>query len=279
MLPVVTFSTWAVLEMLARWSSCHARHGGFKDSGHRQGAGDLLVGFLSNVCEQHNGLAVPIDLDTSWAVLWPRPQVPKLLCVLQVDSKGVVLLAPFLLEVRSQNCPEGHWSKSSDFQRVCTELGSCPFVADLFQAVASVQKLSLLRLQLLWQLGARLQETISTCLTKPQGVLKVKVVSMEDSMDSAPVMDFKLVRYVASTRAVSAGQKNFSLATDKASVCGLGAGVQNLIFGLPSNIAFVGVPQAGESKIGTFTRKSTSHIHLVNRAVRACLGSPRIRIT
>ena len=74
--------------------------------------------------------------------------------------------------------------------------------------------------------------------------LIISVVEDTELMNSAVQMDMQLCNYMHCSKIASNGQLCFGLATDKASVCGLGSGVQTTICSLPGNLAIYAPPQA-----------------------------------
>lgn len=75
----------------------------------------------------------------------------------------------------------------------------------------------------------------------------MKVAGFAEVLDNGPLMDRKLVQYVLASNRVAEGLRlrSYSICTDKASVGGLGGGLQNTVIGLGrSNLAIFGIPQA-----------------------------------
>ena len=109
-------------------------------------------------------------------------------------------------------------------------------------------------LQLLWQLGQRLQALMAKSMRNiassgsrsAQQPLVVHARSMDETLQDATQLDIFLVAYVLGSREASAGRNNVSMCTDKASVGGLGGGVQCTVFVLQqTNHAILAVPQVG----------------------------------
>jgi hypothetical protein len=99
--------------------------------------------------------------------------------------------------------------------------------------------------QLLWSCGLHLQKQVKLLL-KGQvklPLMSAKALDMSDMLACPNKLDRHLVRYVDVSQALMQGQLSISCATDKSSVCGLGAGLQNTVFVLPNNMAVFSPPQ------------------------------------
>lgn len=68
MLNVVSFSSWALLALLGRWSSLSPRKGGLKDSAARASSGDFLQALCLMVAGQMQAFSISIDLALDWVV-------------------------------------------------------------------------------------------------------------------------------------------------------------------------------------------------------------------
>lgn len=122
-------------------------------------------------------------------------------------------------------------------------------VFDLLCASALDKRLQPLHKQLVWGFGQVLEAKCRKLVPrrkKTEGI-SVRAPGMEDALASAPHLDRQLVQYVESSRRYASmlNLRSVSLCTDKASVGGLGSGVQSTIIVLgQSNVAVVAAPQA-----------------------------------
>lgn len=245
MLGFVSFSSWALLALLARWCARNMRQGGLKDLSARESSRHLLAALLSMVSGQGAELDLTIDLDLDWAIQWPRPMEPKLPARLMVDAFGKVSLGDWLRSFCDDPavCP-GHWRFSADFVQMSVNLGGEPSLMELFLACGVHAGADMLYRQLLWHIGRALEKTVHLALKSKANHIVVRVPGMEGALQaSASSCDVELLRYIRSARQAAKDELYFSLCTDKSAVAGLGGGVQNVIFGLRPNVAIVGVPQ------------------------------------
>lgn len=220
------------------------RSGGFKDDSHRCSCRDLLAALLESTCKLQGGFRIDIDLTDGWSIVWPRPQVLTQSVPLVVNADGTVCWLRFVEEMRSILGDGGcRWHRSSDFSAMVTALPLQPTLLQLFEYSIQLKKGGKFHEQLLWHTGWQLQSVFMSGLKKDLGDMSFAKVGMDEAMSDSNYMDLMLVKYTMTTRALSKGQVFFSCCTDKSSVGGLGSGVQNCIFALQPNTAFIGVPQ------------------------------------
>lgn len=248
MLNVVSFSSWALVTLLGRWSSCSPRKGGLKDDEARISSADFLQALCLLVSRQGHAFVLTIDLSLDWAVKWPRPMEVKQPATMLVDAFGRASFGKWVADVESQHrSPTNHWFHSRVFAQLASALGPEPRLADLFAQSMQEKVLSLLFRQLLWHIGTAVQQTLQSVMTPKSRQIVVRVPGLGDALSAgAEQWDVQLLRYNRAAQQAAKHQNNFSLCTDKAAVCGLGGGVQNVIFGLLPNLGIIGIPQVGD---------------------------------
>ena len=227
----------------------------------------VLEGLLSGLCLTRQGITIPIALEKSWLVQWPRPDPQLRAVTLVIDSAGICDLQSWCASTTQDfPCSNKDWWHTAQLTRLCSEVSSVS-IWDLLSHTCVTRSLQVLHLQLLWSLGMQFQKCLYD-VTKQTVAPRDISISTEDFteiMDNPAVMDRKLAEYVVSGRsfAASLSLRAYSSATDKASVCGLGAGLQNTIFTLGSSgCAVFACPQAGllfVLKGGSPKRPPTSH--------------------
>jgi hypothetical protein len=209
----------------------------------------VLRGLLSALCLTRQGITIPIALEKSWLVQWPRPDPQLRAVTLLIDSQGICDLQSWCTSTTQDfPCRNIDWWHKAQLSRLCSEVYSTS-IWDLFSHTCVTRSLNVLHVQLLWSLGMQLQKCLYDVTKKTVAPRDISI-STEDFteiMDNPAVMDRKLAEYVVSGRsfAASLSLRAYSSATDKASVCGLGAGLQNTIFTLGSSgCAVFACPQA-----------------------------------
>lgn len=245
LLPFVGLSTWALLSLLATWCSALPRMGGMQKLAHRQAARECLSALLCMVLEAVGGLAIPIDLQETWDIVWPRPS-PHWKCeLLSVGADGTVNFLDWVdrLKQRHPASPRQWWHE----KHLRTLSGDSPSLTllDLFVGVCSGKRFLPFFKQVLWALGQALQAEILKG-ARGQGEFEVELETFANVLQDGPALDRKLVSYVLAGQEMARqlNLRSFSCATDKASVGGLGAGVQGSLFVLgSSNICVVAPPQ------------------------------------
>lgn len=246
MLPFVSMSSWALLAMLGRWCSMCPRLGGFDKEAHRTSAGYLFSALVAAAAASKSGGTVfDIVLQDDWQVKCPRPHVDEpsvKLCV--CPTTGMVDTAKFMAEVALCGGGRRGWWRSKELTALCASMEHMPMASMLTKA-GGCKRLQCFYLQLLWQVGARVQKLVLDGLASSKGSpWSVKKVAMADLMDEPNRMERRLVSYVLNGRLASSQHQCFSCCTDKSSVNGLGSGVQSTIFVLPnSNEAIFAPPQ------------------------------------
>lgn len=245
----MSLSTSALLELLAKWSGDLPRCLGMVHKQHREAAFDLLKALLLCLCKDMGGLKVPIDIDASWKVIWPRPLGHWKMEVLVVGVDGMVDLASWVKAVTERH-PTSRmtWWHTSALSQLLAETDSL-FLWDIFRATCVKKRFRGLHEQLVWRLGQLMESLFSELASEKRKKQSVSFAhdSFADIFEQAHTMDRKLAEYVLAGRCIAQNLslRAFSVATDKASVGGLGAGLQNSIFTLgASGIAVLAVPQA-----------------------------------
>lgn len=245
MLSFVSFSSWALVMLLARWSSSSPRKGGLKDADARDSSADCLQALCMMVAGQERAFVPIIDLSLDWVVKWPRPMEPRQPAPMFVDAFGQLLLGRWVQDVTEQRClPAHHWFRSREFATMVSELGPEPRLSEVLAQCMQVKALGPLFRHLLWHIGAAVQQAVLSAAKSATRHVTVRMPGIGDALASgAEQCDVQLLRYIRAAQQVGKDQTNYSLCTDKAAVCGLGGGVQNEIFGLQPNLGIIGVPQ------------------------------------
>jgi hypothetical protein len=257
MLPYVSFSCWAVMELLSRWAVKKPRAGGFKETDNRASALDLLRAIIIAICENCGGFNMHIALAETWHVTWPRPSPDLPGIKLSVDSRGDVNWRAFADAYFEAAYPWCTWARSREFNAfVCGFRGTVSLL-DLFNESQNLKLSGAFHDQLLWDVGLRFQAMLKGGLKKTLNNVTFKRLTVADALDDYDAMNLQLVRYVMTTRNLAAGQIFFSLATDKSAVGGLGSGVQNMVFGLRPNLAIVGIPQVWAPALSSYRLQGT----------------------
>jgi hypothetical protein len=71
MLPYISLSSWAMLSLLARWSSMTEKCGGMRGQRDRKACEEMLTALLAAVARTPGGLKIKIDMTED------SPQTPK----------------------------------------------------------------------------------------------------------------------------------------------------------------------------------------------------------
>lgn len=246
MLPFVGISVHALLALLTRWSSAIPRLGGFSKAQHKAACDELLRALVGGLVHEGQGFGVPIDLEANWQIPWPRPPVHGKTVVLDVGGDGIAKVREWLAVVVAQHpAPGNMWWSSQKLSKFVDRLESFDLVALLKACFAEKHLLDLFK-QLIWLLGQRLQDHFLAALDDKASPIAVAYDSFEAALNCPLVMDRKLVEYVEASKSFcrQAGQRTYAVATDKASVGGLGSGLQTTIFVVGrTNTAILGIPQ------------------------------------
>lgn len=229
--PFCCLSPVAFVEMLTKWGGDIPRQMGMSNERHRRASKDKVQGLLQGLCETFGGLEVPIELEREWQVTWPRPPTPWKVETLRIDSAGLCDIESWIGFASSRHTSKrGDWRQEDRLIRLAGSLKSVA-VWDFFEFVCFSKGFKTLHKQLLWTLGMRLQSAL--CLVaegKREGKgIGMKEVKFSQIMEQPHVMDRKLLEYITAAELYAKGlvSKCISLATDKASVCGLGVGLQS----------------------------------------------------
>lgn len=241
------------------WPDGLSQRFGGAGSTHRIASAELLLSLLDAARGSSAGASVlRVSLVENWSIAWPRPDIGEHEVSLVWNADGMLDMQGWVAQVKASHpCAKKCWWHA---QRLETWIASLPSftIYDVLTQSSVTKGLGVLHKQLNWQVGQML-ETLAGQVTKGNRrfVMVVRDMSFEDAFDSAAKLDLKLVRYVESgVRCAAANNiRSISLCTDKASVGGLGGGVQSAIFVLgESNIGIVGVPQVHWDSAGSWVR-------------------------
>lgn len=244
-LPRPAMSLKALLCLLWRWCGCNAQQGGLKGQDSKGCAHSLVFSVMQGICQADLGspFEVCIFLDAKWECSWPRPQKGDCLVFL-VSTDGRMDVGAWRDEMDvGQVSPRNIKSKWWAFVDACVGEDDAMLLTDLFQHRADSQKLFLPFFgQILHALADRGERVLSASAQRdaPLGLLRAEAAPTSTS-DPRHV-DRDLMRHVVSCHQATAGARNISITTDKASVRGVP--LQNSLVILPNNEAMVLVPQA-----------------------------------
>ena len=249
-LPCVAVSVHDFLEMTAKWGYELPRHMGMSKEAHRLAARFTLEALLHGLAADLGGFRIVVDLEKDWQPIWPRPRPHWKSETLVIDATGICELDGFIETVtKNHACRKGLWWHEASLARLVSDLESTK-VWHLIASTAVSNTLQSLHCQLVWDLGCALQRHLLG-LAKEKGksksLFRFAAEGFSDiSLDASHTMDRKLVEYVEVGKAAlqRLNLRSISLCTDKASVGGLGSGLQNTIFTLGSSgKAILAVPQ------------------------------------
>lgn len=246
-LPWVGISSHGLIAILSRWALAAPRGGGLAEPKARAASSELLIAILGLAKPDRGGhVGLSISIETDWRVRWPRPPDCSRSVTLRWDAAGQVDLIGFFDEVRGRfPASRKQWWHQSVVESFLRDLRSFTLF-DVFCAASTDKRVHHLFKQLVWGIGQLLEGIFRGNAGRPG--LKMQVAGFAEVLDSGPLMDRKLVQYVMASKRVSEGMglRSYSICTDKASVGGLGGGLQNTVIGLgQSNIAIFGIPQVG----------------------------------
>ena len=192
-------------------------------------------------------LSVAVKFTAEWEPKWPC--APTEADVILFVQHGHVKWKEFEKDVRNvaKSFEKGWWS-DPHFEELSKALKKeCPnkvHIVDLLRATCSIPSF---HSQLLWHLGWLWQAMALAMLNDDKKQLdnfSISAVSVGDMCNHAMAMDVMLVDYMEACCAASKNTLNFGMSTDKASLCGLGGGVQGTQFSLPGNVVMYAPPQA-----------------------------------
>ena len=241
-LPSTSVSTLAVLELMARWSVCAPKNGGFREQLHKDAA-QVVLDALTMQGLSNRTFFLHIRFDHAAGVVWP--------CDIQVGSQlalkvtdGTINLQPWLALVSNPfSCDPValQWLQElrfADGQAVCT----VPSI--LKRAMVSCK--GLLFVQIVWQVARTVEGAIYYALhgADDQNMpdLQVNFAGIFDAIQNDGLLGTWLLRHVMTGTTQAPTHCSYSLVSDKSNVCGLSldAGV----FTFPNNVATICVPQA-----------------------------------
>ena len=190
---------------------------------------------------------VPVKLTKDWSPQWPVAHTPSDV-MLQMHN-GYVLWPAFVADVTSIAAAHGNgWWSADEFGEFCAELKTdypnMLHITDLLRASCHIAPL---HSQLVWHLGWIWQSMALRMLKDEKLTLdtfSIRFVRPDELMNTASDMDVQLVHYMEASLAASKNLLCFGMSTDKASICGLGGGVQCSQFSIPGNVIIYAAPQA-----------------------------------
>ena len=180
-----------------------------------------------------------------WCNHWPRPNCSEFTVEIKVESDGTMKLDEWWPVVEEQLHCLGLGPRSRMLKDLKLSLNDKTQLLDVLKQASGAQSCTLFD-QILWACGHQLQKLVKAMLKGKASSpwLSAKKVDMSDLLACPNLLDRHLVRYIDVCKGLMHGQTNISCATDKASVCGLGSGLQNTVFALPDNRAIFSSPQA-----------------------------------
>lgn len=251
-LPFLGISGHALLALLTKWATAAPRWGGLQTPRHRLASGDLLLALLTDVRTLLPDGVLFIDLSATWRIVAPRPQTFDREVPLRIGSDGTVDFDKFIDEATTRYpCSKRCWWHSQALHDFARNLATYNLY-DIFCASAMDKRMLSLHKQLVWGLDQLLEKRCRQLIPRKKASegIPVRAPNMEGALGSGPALDRQLVQYVESSKryANMLNLRSLSLCTDKASVGGLGSGVQCTVMVLgQSNVAVVAAPQVDRS--------------------------------
>ena len=210
---------------------------------------DLLLSLVNSLLSVTGPvLTVPVSLTNDWKPHWPAAHTPAD-AVLQVYD-GYVAWPAFVKDViRLAPCHGPGWWAADAFGILCATLqkeypNKKLHITDLMKATCTIVPF---HSQLVWFLGWQWQRMALSMLNDVKLSLDnftITIVQHSELCEHATQMDFQLVNYMEACQAVAKNNLCFGMSTDKASICGLGGGVQGTQFSIPGNYIIYAPPQA-----------------------------------
>lgn len=249
-LPATSCSTMALLLMLQRWAFASREKGGLSTDGPKRAASVLFESLLDlALCGEE--MVCLIFLCNKWVSRWPRPPDYGLIDIrVHVSEEKCVDLEDLVAQavgVGRSKVAAG-WVKA--LRACCLDLSAPISLVALFRNAVGLAPLQPLLTQLTMEIAIRVEARLME-----YGSAKRKANSFTEGfafrwLEPSEVMvlqlELKLAQYMLSCVQEStrlwARRPCLTIATDKASVCGLP--IQNVFMTFPSGVAIVGVPQA-----------------------------------
>jgi hypothetical protein len=210
---------------------------------------DLLLSLVNSLLSVSGPvLTVPVSLTNDWKPSWPASHTPTDV-VLHVHN-GYVAWPAFVKDViRLAPCHGPGWWARAAFDGLCSTLqqeypNKKLHITDLMKATCKIVPF---HSQLVWCLGWQWQRMALSMLNDVKlssDNFTITVVQPGDLCSHATQMDFHLVNYMESCQAAAKNHLCFGMSTDKATICGLGGGVQGTQFSIPGNFIMYAAPQA-----------------------------------
>lgn len=248
MLPYTSCSCWALVALALRWAFASSRYGGLSKDSHRSASAAFLQSLLRCALPvEGQALTIQVELLLEWVPLWPAPPQQGAQLPLDISDDGTCKLEGFAQRACMMPKPSGKpcWWKGP-LAALVKGCGLRPQLLEVLRHASNDKNMQTFYGQLLWGIGSALQAVVvqaSRGAAPAHGLLEVALKSTAKSLDDNLTMDRQLVAYQNCCRQRAAPHSNFSCCTDKASVCGLGSGLQSTIFVLPTNEALVAAPQ------------------------------------
>ena len=239
---------FALLELGIIWGTKKPRGGGFCHEDHRSSAKDLVKALLA-IALGGNVKEVEVSMEQPWSIKWPRPHTAERVFPLFLLPGCLVALGGFFRATKSiAHRVQGAWFTSTAWDFAMETLGEQPTFCDFLVFTSGEKAPRPLYLQLIWWAGCRAQDLNGAAAKMKESrspLFAVTVKSLAGCLDNRREMDRRLAIYVRNCKEACQGHRNLSVCTDKASVCGLGSGIQGSIFVISAtNQAILATPQA-----------------------------------
>ena len=239
-LPGTSLSTLALVEELARWCCLPAHQGGLRSQECKEAANAVLSAFCKESLT-NRAFMMKLSFVDDGSCTWPLdvPEGDVQLSVhdgrVSVDAWAKLVSAPATCDPIALK-----WWKNMGFVEGQTVIPICSF---LKRALIGCKALFS---HALYQTAKAIEGALYTVLhsqnDKIKPPIKASFLSLFDCLDNNAALSQGLLKHVMTGVAVTPRYSSVSLASDKASVCGLSLDAGGLFW--PNNQAAVAVPQA-----------------------------------
>ena len=239
-LPGTSLSTLALVEELARWCCLPAHQGGLRSQECKEAANAVLSAFCKESLT-NRAFMMKLSFVDDGSCTWPLdvPEGDVQLSVhdgrVSVDAWAKLVSAPATCDPIALK-----WWKNMGFVEGQTVIPICSF---LKRALIGCKALFS---HALYQTAKAIEGALYTVLhsqnDKIKPPIKASFLSLFDCLDNNGALSQGLLKHVMTGVAVTPRYSSVSLASDKASVCGLSLDAGGLFW--PNNQAAVAVPQA-----------------------------------
>ena len=195
-----------------------------------------------------------INWDEDGPPRWPRPYPVGEFHFIEVTIQGNVVMQTWRTD--------GSYEANNAYHCFMSESEHQNFYELFSWAMTSHTCNTGFRMQMLWQVGLHLQQTVAQLCagTVQHQKCKASLNDMEAMLASGHLLDRALARYIISVQEVFRGFTTMNMCTDKSTVCGLG--LQNSLCSLPNIKSAVMNPRAQ---------------HVLQRAYRCSYSSPMLK--